>query len=628
VRFALVRKEFHDLRPYIWLAFVCLGPDVVDNFLEQTDQHPLTSHSLRGSWLMLQLLLSFAIGTGLLVREQDNGTLNFLDGLPITRTRMFFTKVWTALAVLMIYPSLDVLWLMGNHLVSRESINSAVHPKLLLTLWALNIVAGLLGLSLGMMLGYLRNLAWAVAATCATALGVLARWRPRLLVVDPTELPSTPLVGFTWPISTEPIAVQLGLSALFLLVAWRVFVDGNSRLARLAEAMKRPLLSALAALATMGAVVAVMWAWNKDEKKSEPTQSAEIEGADFGSLPLSHLATTRYVFAYEGNQARVLAASKRADEIFLEISRDLPSKETNPIDVDITGTSTNTAGTAFWNKIRIAPSATDLTGVLAHETTHVLARRMVEDSGMRELGLMTMFDEGFAQWVEYRYADDKGVQRETDRLMGAVVYARREIQLEDLFEFSTFTKKHDRSLVYPLGAAFIEALVVRYGRDAPAQILGALADKDFPPGLSGQALWQAVFQLAGLDLVLVLDDVSKMLAAWAKERKAEIAALPRLRGIIEPGATILDVRVAGDKPLPPGWKRVVRFRPTAESSLTDYRTNSVQQDRARRSRVNVANDTLCYQPGLVSADRTLFEPWQCAPVKWEADDTSMPERTD
>jgi hypothetical protein len=625
VRLALAKKELRDLRPFLALSLLFAGTDLFETLLEQVDQNDLTSEGgvVKNSYLVFQLLLAFAIGIGMLVREQDDGTLTFLDGLPITRTEIFLTKLWTALVVLMVYPTLQMALGIGLHLLSRDSLTHPLHPNLLLIAWSLHVLAALVGLSVGTMLGYLRNLAWAAAALLALALRLSSRAMPRVLLVDPTELIETPFVGDHWPLSLEAIGAQLAFSGFFLLIAWRLFAGGSARLSRLSEAMKRPLLSALAALVTMGALLGVIVVWGKDSADEAPeTKNAEIAGADFGARPLSHLATKHYTFAFEGESGSVQAASKRADAIFEEIAKDLPSRHTDPIDVDLTGSMDNTGGTAFWNRIRIARTTNDLVGVLAHETTHVLAGRIVDEDGRAELDEMSMFNEGLAEWTAYRYGES---ERESDRLLAAVVFARREVAIEDLFTFGRFTQKYDRSLVYPLGSAFIEALVQRYGADAPAKILQTIGNKDFPPGVTGHALYQAAFQVAGFDLSLVVDDFWKLLAVWGKERKAAVDAVPRLRGIVEAGATALDLRVAADKPLPEGWTTLVRFRPTSTSSLEHYEAHPTRDQRVRRKRRNIAQDTVCFQPGMESGKRTIYEPWQCVSVQWEADDAALPE---
>jgi len=203
------------------------------------------------------------------------------------------------------------------------------------------------------------------------------------------------------------------------------------------------------------------------------------------------------------------------------------------------------------------------------------------------------------------------------------VLQRKEIRIEQLFDFDAFSRVQDRTLVYPLGAAFTQALISRYGEIAPAKLLQTLGKKDFPTNLRGHTLYQGLFQTAGFDLALVIDDFWKQLAVFEKKHRAELATLPRLRGSIEAGRTALDVHVMADKPLPDDWEVMVRFRVRDDSPLQDFETVYVTDDRARRQRGVLLNDTVCFQPGLSNGNRSVFEAWQCVAVEWAGDDSEL-----
>jgi hypothetical protein len=81
---ALFRKELRDLRPWGVLG-VALGlSNVVELLLEQIDLAPLgqTFRLLNEYNVTVYWFIAFAIGTGLVIREHDDRTLAFLDGLP------------------------------------------------------------------------------------------------------------------------------------------------------------------------------------------------------------------------------------------------------------------------------------------------------------------------------------------------------------------------------------------------------------------------------------------------------------------------------------------------------------------------------------------------------------------
>ena len=128
----LVRKELRELRPILVVAAFLLFLDCLEWLIQRSSSSRgavATELSDFGPSLAAMLfVLAFAVGTGLLVREIDDRTLAFLDGLPIGRGRVFGTKVATAAGVLLLYPVGHVLMLMGQHLLERQSLDHALHP--------------------------------------------------------------------------------------------------------------------------------------------------------------------------------------------------------------------------------------------------------------------------------------------------------------------------------------------------------------------------------------------------------------------------------------------------------------------------------------------------------------------
>ena len=107
--------------------------------------------------LALQIVLGFALGSNLLVREIDDGTLNFLDGLPLTRGAIFVAKIKAAMLVLMILPVGLLLLNVALHLATRGSLDYALRPALLLTFFGLSVLVTAVSLTAGMLLGFLRS---------------------------------------------------------------------------------------------------------------------------------------------------------------------------------------------------------------------------------------------------------------------------------------------------------------------------------------------------------------------------------------------------------------------------------------------------------------------------------------
>src|SRR5262245_41654987 len=158
---ALFRKEFRDLLPWGVLSLAFGLNNVAQLMLEQVDSTPLgqTFFLLNGENVVLYWLIAFAIGTGLAVREHDDRTLAFLDGLPVSRSRVFFVKCAVMAMLILAGPLLELLSVGGLHLLSRGSLDRELHGALLLQAVALQALFLLNGLMLGAAFGRLRSLA-------------------------------------------------------------------------------------------------------------------------------------------------------------------------------------------------------------------------------------------------------------------------------------------------------------------------------------------------------------------------------------------------------------------------------------------------------------------------------------
>jgi hypothetical protein len=633
---ALVKKELRDQRPFLALGLVLCCFDLAETLLDFPDTTTLghSFHELTDFSSQLLLVLAFAVGTGLLVREQDEGTLRFLDGLPVTRLRLFATKLAVAVGVLLVYPAARTALAAVLHLLSRSSLNPELHPQLLLISLGLNALMVLQGLALGMLLGYLRTLAWATAATLGVVVMKLGDWVPRAKNLNPFHLLDVHLTGLRWDPPWEALAVQAGLAALTcLLVAAAYSGARGQRLWRLAQATRRPFWSAVVLVVTLGSVLWAIGVAGRDDQGKKPKHGegeddgeAMVEGAEFAPAPPVYIATRRYTFRYPGFRASVVKPlAEKADAAFDQVAGLLPPGGDKPIDVDMSGSRANTLGTAFHDRVRMTPTEEDGEEVLIHETAHVLASRMLDESGSTLLARLPLLNEGLAQWVAYR-APGGDARRERDAFEAAVIFSRHDVKLEELTDFDQFEKKQDKGLQYPLGAVLVEALAERYGDQAPRHLLETLAKPDFPNGPRGMLLYQALFQLAGYDLSVVTDLFFQKLEATAKARAKEIAALPRLRGAVEAGKTRVRIRVLTDKPLPEGESLLVRLRPTPDADLQDYRAWYARDDGSiELERDDIALDAVCFQPGLHHGKTVFYEPWQCQPVQWADDDSVLEE---
>jgi hypothetical protein len=231
---------------------------------------------------------------------------------------------------------------------------------------------------------------------------------------------------------------------------------------------------------------------------------------------------------------------------------------------------------------------------------------------------MEALNEGLARWVQQRLWAKSGVS-DFDRLQAAIVSQRHMVSARQLTDINELARDVDRNLQYPLGAVVVDALVRRYGANAPKKLLLTIGRQDFPRGLGGFALWQAAFQLSGFDLTLVFDDYARRLREWELEFASSIADLPRPRGSLVRNGEMVGVAVRLDTVPPEGWQAVVRFRPQEASPLRDYVTQRTHDNIAWQSLNRIANEKVCFQPGLGSSNIVIFEAWACLPLVSTAD---------
>ncbi|MBL8920193.1 MAG: ABC transporter permease [Myxococcaceae bacterium] len=626
----LLSKELRALRPYVALAAVLILLTVVDDLVTKSSFRALgsTFFSLMAPPLpLIYGLIALALGTGISVKERDDGTLAFLDALPVTRTQVFFTKLLAALVVLMTFPGFQLAWALVGHAAARGSLDEPFHWGLVLGALLSQLQLMTTFLVVGTLLGFARSLTWMLVGVVAAALQRLIHFVPRAAMLDPLRLVESGAEGVRWRYDVELIAAQATVASVCTLVAWALFVRAGR--SRTVVVNPRPVVGALVTLLTLTALVGAVWVW-QDEREDDRPGSGE---PDLESVPDSApavTATTFYELSYPSIESKpALALADQADEAYTKVAGLLGVDGGAPIFVDLSGSMRNTLGTAFRDRIRMVADD-EAVATLAHETTHVIARRLVGEEGFERWSAARVLDEGLASWVEGHFL----VHPADEQLVLAALLDRNALQLTDIIDFERFTLSGDDDLKYVIGRGLIDAMVKRYGAGSIHRLIRAFGDEKLPPKLDGPALWQATFQLAGMDLALVADDFFGAVEKTLTEQRAAIDALPRPRTMLVTHDGWYGIE-ASTEPAE-GWPTVVlRFRPGPASPLNEYDRVWVRNGEvAWRELELIRRRQLCFQAGLrLSRKATLFEPWACLPLSsaapWEpkAAEEPLPEET-
>jgi hypothetical protein len=619
---ALVAKELAAMRPFMLLLLILVSLtlyDIVAGRLVVSYGEMIRlgdwPWAVEGGFV---LVLGFALGSGMLAREQEEGTLAFLDALPVARGTVFLTKLWLGGACVFLYAIVAPLLAWGVMLLLRRSLDVPVDAAALLPLLLRYAMLALFGVALGLLCGFTRQLSWLLLCALALPVATLQQAWPRLgSALDPTGLLAQ---GWATRGHEEVFWASLALTVVFAGLAYLLYAGrGGTRMQRLAllgqnRKVEIGLYCLIVALFVGFVVVSDR---HDDDEPDIADSSSSPEHERHGRT--RDVASAYYRFKVPPGTSFGAHELGRADRAYLYTAALLgvPVNGKATIDVDLSGSIKHTSGLASLNRIRMSMSD-DWEDTLVHETMHVLAARAAGAERNRELEKMALLNEGLAHWAEpsrHRSA----AQRARDELAVAVLMHRRQLSAALLLDDGAIERNLDWEMRYPLGAALIDTLVTRYGATAPLRVLRQLGEPSFPRDLSGYPLYQTAFQLAGYDLNLVMFDLAERLRALARTHAAAIEAMPRTRGMLVRRGEMVGIALAADRPLGPGQKLVLRTRPRDDSPVHLY-TVRTQLDRGGALPVGwvdserIADSQVCFQGGVASGGRVAYEPWSCLPL--------------
>ena len=619
---SLWRKELRSMLPFLSLVLFLSLLNVAEECLNhQPDLRPLAVAAqgyvlLPASHSYLLFVLVFAAGVGLLVRDHDEGSLEFLDSLPLSRTQVFIAKFVVAEAVLWIVPATDVAIAVALHALSRTSLDPSFHVDVLLMSLVLCVCQITVFLSLAMALSFLRRFAWVVMCLLFWLYILLRDLVPGIAVLDIFSLTEPRFEGQRWLVPTELLKVQLPLAAGLLGFAYLLFVGGGDRLLKAYDKMSATRVGG--AVLIVGGILAaglglsvMAWVAETDREPSRRDQPSAV----YVSWSTARARTRCYSFSYPTNLAdRARGLIDRADAVHDTVREFLGAEpEAGQISVDMSSHIARHAGLAYWKTIRLDLLVSDqpdkLRAVLGHETTHVFADRVSNSRLNDAFNSIRFFHEGLASYVEHRlFGSEETVA--SLRSVAATMRHRRLVQFDELVDDNKFRRKHDTNLVYPLGEVFVAALVDRYGDPAPAALLRSFGRKDAPERLAGVELWQDTFQAAGFNLDETIDAFYARLDSLVDEHRDFIESLPRPRGAVRFDGTLIGVEVLADPP--DGWEVACRFRQEADDADYQYLTGYADDTHTFWiHRDALPGPTFWYQVGLreTGGERVIFEPW-------------------
>lgn len=577
--------------------------------------------------ILFGAVMSLWLSGVLIQSEHGDGTIEFLDSLPTTRSRVFASKVAAGLVLLWSGPVVQVAAAYAFDAASRSSV--AETPPIGIVLpWAGLVCVQLTVLfSLAIALSFLRRFQWLAAGMLMVTYFVLDRFAPAVRVFKVGDLTDGAVEGGTLAVPWRLVAAQVPLAAMCLGAAWLLYRGLGDRLLDFGRRLGD---SALGRIAVVGVTIVSVALWivvpsvifaNRDD--GDGSESDDKHTVRYESWGRSRATTRFYTFTYPTSVAdRAQEFAARADAVHDLVATWFEAEPIGRIDVDATGAGPAMfAGRAFHESMQIdlagAASVDDAIATLAHETSHLYIDAISDRRLSDEFRWGRAIHEGLANHLEHTLvrpaADLNGV-----RLSAALAHAWKPIEFEKFLDDEALVSERDPMIVYTVGEVLVAALIEVHGEKAPVRLLRAFGRPDRPQGVHGLDRWRDAFQSANFDMETVVLRFQRMLDEEVRARADVIATLPRLRGRhaerqSSDGVAWVGITPVPSIPVPVGWEVRVRFRRSASDQPDDYITAYADASGCYEIlRSQIPGRRASYQIGIGSpaARAEVWETWQ------------------
>jgi len=542
----LMRQELRRLLPWIVvLVAIDLSYLPLELFFRPPDtaawvsSSRLFTGSLRDYGGLLTLAFALLFCQAGFPRDEEEGTLPFLFGLPVPRAQIFLARVLTPGLILSGEALLWELLRWTVHLPATGSfIGHTFRTDWLLTTLVTSLALAWISVGYGQLLSVFRRFGLLLVFTFYLALSQLEGQAPWLGKLDPLRVLRVEFVGQQALLPGKALLGHaLGALLASCLAGW-FWVGPTERVSELfARWRLRPPLRWLLRPVVLWSCGALLAGWAGVSALKSRYGVVSADGATralFDGRVLSKRTRYHELRYREALAPRVELLAKVTDELHERLATRLGMEAAGDVvSVDFTRESETHAGTANPNTIRMdpsaAPSADALERVFAHESTHVLSLRASALRLSREGEALGFFSEGLAEALALELRPNAAVL-EARRLEAALAQQRLALTFDRMIRYGDFRQRYGTLLVYSAGLTWTQALIASCGQESPQKVLHALGSPDAPLKQPPLGLWQHLLQRAGCDLSRVNGAWESQLAASTKELEAELARVPFLQG--------------------------------------------------------------------------------------------------
>lgn len=636
---AILWKEWVSLKPF---AFLLLALFIFGLFFVQVtefvDTYPTWDNMFgeADTIAIVNFVLCVVVSIGLMVREKDDGTLLYLDGLPITRTSVYVAKWLVAVGLVV---TVNLLWLLEGFVYDQLSKTSLTEPSSLRYYAVFGLLENFLAVffvSIIVCFSFLRR--WALLVL--GALFWLVFWLRRLQVpyaefLNPFTLIQRPLEpGDPWQIPWLQLAVLTTVGAGAWIIGLIAF---NTRTGPLGPSRKWFQNSWIGKATGGCAIVMIPIVWlslfavslyDEEEDYSDepyvPEVVQERAAAVTGENEILTGESDHFQFLYRKKDVEGMRPFiDGADEVFEKVADYLMvSDEVRSIKIVVDLTSalgSHNAGQAYWKKIRMGlPDSTDeALAILGHEATHVFIDQMTDGRLEESFGVTRWFHEGLASEIEFDLFRAPDETEDYERWL-ALSSSWGEVQFSELVEDGLLNATRDRFIVYPAGMIWVESLIEVYGKEAPTALLTAIARPDGPRKLGGLATWRDACLAAGYDLEKVRANFRSRLKSLRDEYETTTAKFPE---VTEGDVTRANGEIIVTPSLPDGWREnlpegaemVCRMRAGPDSPPFEWQYSKLKEgDVFKASALTFLKPEMSFQVGWRTGEwckQLIFGEW-------------------
>lgn len=552
----LLIKEFYSLR---LTFFICLGLTVFyTGYIFITDFPDMQTEPENSGAMETVILFGMLIGARALSQEREEETQSFLDGLPISRSAIFWHK---ALAAWLVFASCLVVEVVGELILqmpSQTSVSEVTQWSLYPLEFSLVMLFGIMVIGLSMLASFVRGHFPLIAGLVIWSFiwlrsqgGDLAAWlNSQLFFEDAAEVTMKTLLGHG------------GIAIIALLLSWLFFQwrDGrvSIQLAHFADSRYYSWLGwPLRCCALVVWVFALKDVSNEDKNKSH--DAPEIIAAGEKKAATSKASFVGFANHRTDNYEVVFRQSQREkmhplfsgmDQVHEQVAmffQHPPSRDA-PIVLDVASiVARHAGGQTNWKKIRLPlnkdVSRDEFYSILRHETGHVFIEELSQGAATAYFQHMRAFHEGVATTVQLsdlgKYSTEQRLKYERT---AALADERGRISIELLCDNDALCEKRDPNVVYPLGLIFADALLEVGGPELPKNVLTNLRQNPPAPGADTATLWRHVLQASGTSLDHILSAYATRLKALKEREKSFIGKHPIIKSDMREEAVHLIIR--------------------------------------------------------------------------------------